>query len=83
MAVHSTIPESHLWCARDSLADAAVVLAKSTALADACATAVCNLIQDENDLSEGVESAKKIPGVTGGIIILKDKMTLWGKIKLI
>jgi ApbE superfamily uncharacterized protein (UPF0280 family) len=64
-------------------ADAAVILARSTPLADACATAVCNLIQGKSDLPKGVEFAKKVPGVIGGIIIIKDKMSVWGKVKLV
>ncbi|PIX77640.1 MAG: hypothetical protein COZ37_01640 [bacterium (Candidatus Ratteibacteria) CG_4_10_14_3_um_filter_41_18] len=64
-------------------ADGSVAVAVSTALADASATAIGNLIQIKSDLSKGVEFAKKIPGLLGTVIIKEDKIAIWGKIKIV
>lgn len=64
-------------------ADAAVVLARDTALADAAATAVGNFAQSEADLKKAVLFASKIPGVSGASVILGDKMAVWGDVKLV
>jgi ApbE superfamily uncharacterized protein (UPF0280 family) len=63
-------------------ADAVIVLSKSTALADAAATAVGNLIKQPSDIPNGLEFAKGIDGLKGVIIIKDDKMGLWGEIKI-
>lgn len=63
-------------------ADAVVILSKSTALADSCATATGNLIKTEKDIEKGVNFAKNISGITGVLIIKNDKISLWGNIKL-
>lgn len=64
-------------------ADAAVILAPSAILADAVATAACNLVQKENDLQEAVEFAMGIPGVSGAVIIMGDKLAVKGQVKLV
>ena len=64
-------------------ADVALAAAKSSALADASATAVGNLIQTKEDLSRGIRFAKKIPGLSGMLIIKEDKIAIWGKIKIV
>jgi ApbE superfamily uncharacterized protein (UPF0280 family) len=63
-------------------ADAAVVVADSAILADALATAVCNRVKSKETINDALEFAKKIPGVKGVLIILKDNLSLWGKIQL-
>ena len=64
-------------------ADAVCILSKSAALADAAATAVGNLIREKNDIGLGLERGKEIEGVLGTLIIVGDKMGVWGNIKLI
>ena len=64
-------------------ADAVVILAPSAPLADAVATAACNLVQGEEDLAKAVEWAVAIPGVLGAVAILDDKMAVQGAIELI
>ena len=64
-------------------ADAVCVLSPSAALADAAATAVGNLVGSPADLPRGLEKAKTIPGLTGGVIIIGDKLGAWGDIELI
>ena len=63
-------------------ADAVVVISKSAILADACATASANLIQNEDDLIKAIDFAKKIKGIQGILAIKNDKLALWGKIKI-
>ncbi|NWG04307.1 MAG: UPF0280 family protein [Syntrophaceae bacterium] len=64
-------------------ADAVCILAKSTALADAAATAVGNIVKGKKDIELGLERGKEITGVLGTLIIVEDKMGVWGNIKLI
>lgn len=63
-------------------ADAVVVISPSTILADASATAIANLVKDEQDISPGIELAKKIKGVKGVLIIKDGKMGIWGDMKI-
>jgi ApbE superfamily uncharacterized protein (UPF0280 family) len=63
-------------------ADAVIVLSSCTALADAAATAIGNIIKEANDIPQGLEFAQKIDGLKGVAIIKDDKMVLWGKIKI-
>jgi len=63
-------------------ADAVIVLSKSTALADAAATAIGNLIIQPDDIPSGIEFAQGINGLNGVVIIQGDKMGLWGEVKI-
>jgi ApbE superfamily uncharacterized protein (UPF0280 family) len=64
-------------------ADAVSVLSKSAALADAAATAVGNIVKEKRDIELGLERGREIEGVLGMLIILGDKMGVWGNVKLI
>jgi len=64
-------------------ADAAIVLSKWTALADAAATATGNLVKKEEDIQTAVEFAKAIKGVEGVVVIMGDKIGAWGKIEIV
>jgi ApbE superfamily uncharacterized protein (UPF0280 family) len=61
--------------------DAATVITETATLADACATAVGNIVKKEEDIKKGIEFSKKVPGVKGVIIIIGDKMACWGKMR--
>jgi ApbE superfamily uncharacterized protein (UPF0280 family) len=63
-------------------ADAVCILSKSATLADAAATAVGNLVQDKKGIKSGLERGKEIEGVSGTLIIVGEKMGVWGNIKL-
>jgi ApbE superfamily uncharacterized protein (UPF0280 family) len=63
-------------------ADAVVILAKSTTLADAAATAIGNVINQADDISKGIEIAQGIDGLKGLLIIKDDTMGLWGEVKI-
>ncbi len=63
-------------------ADAVTVVSQSTAMADAAATAVCNLIKNKQDIEAAIEWAKNISGVKGVLAIVEDRMGAWGDIEL-
>ncbi|MDI7259037.1 MAG: UPF0280 family protein [Thermodesulfobacteriota bacterium] len=64
-------------------ADAVLVLSKSGALADAAATAIGNIVGEKQDIERGLGMGKEIEGVLGILIIVGEKMGVWGDIKLI
>ena len=64
-------------------ADAVCILSKSAALADAAATTVGNRVQEKKDIELGLEKGKEIDGVLGVLIIVGEKMGLWGNIQLV
>jgi len=64
-------------------ADAVCILSPSASLADAAATAVGNLVSTPDDLEEGLQRAKAIEGVSGAVIILGEKLAVWGEVELI
>jgi len=61
--------------------DATIALSKSTSLADACATAIGNLIKDESDFSKALEYAKGVDGLCGVVLIKGQKIGAWGKVR--
>lgn len=62
--------------------DAVIVISPSTALADASATAIGNLIKNESDISRGIRFAQKVKGIKGILIIKDSKMGIWGDVKI-
>jgi ApbE superfamily uncharacterized protein (UPF0280 family) len=64
-------------------ADAVCILSKSAALADAAATAVGNIVKEKKDIESGLERGKEIEGVLGILIIVGEKMGVWGNVKLV
>jgi ApbE superfamily uncharacterized protein (UPF0280 family) len=63
-------------------ADAVCILSKSAALADAAATAVGNRVQEGKDIDPALEKGKEINGVLGTLIIVGEKVGVWGDIRL-
>jgi ApbE superfamily uncharacterized protein (UPF0280 family) len=63
-------------------ANAVCILSKSSALADAAATAVGNVVKGKNDISLGLGRGREIEGVLGTLIIVEEKMGVWGKVRL-
>ena len=59
------------------------MLSPCTALADAAATAIGNLIKEESDIPQGLDFAREIDGLTGVVIIKNEKMALWGQVKIV
>jgi ApbE superfamily uncharacterized protein (UPF0280 family) len=65
------------------IADAAVVVAPSAALADAAATAVGNMVKSETDVDAALEIGRRIKGVSGIVVIAGSNMGVWGDIRLV
>lgn len=64
-------------------ADAAMIIARDTFLADAVATATGNRVKTAEDIEAGLDFASRIEGIDGALIIVRDKMGIWGDIKLV
>jgi ApbE superfamily uncharacterized protein (UPF0280 family) len=64
-------------------ADAVIVLSPSAALADAAATALCNIVRTADDIPQAIEKAQGIEGLHGLVIIVGDKMGVWGKVRIV
>ncbi len=64
-------------------ADAVVVVSPSAPLADAAATAAGNLVKSWDDLEKAVSFATSIPGVSGALAILGDRLAVKGRIRLV
>jgi ApbE superfamily uncharacterized protein (UPF0280 family) len=63
-------------------ADAVIIVAGSTSLADAAATAVGNLIYEPGDIPTGIERARNIEGLIGAVIIQGEEMGIWGDLEI-
>jgi hypothetical protein len=63
-------------------ADAVVALSRSTALADAAATAIGNRVRSADDLEAATEFAQSIEGLSGVAIVKGEHLGLWGGIRL-
>ena len=61
-------------------ADSVTVVARSSMLADAAATAIANSIKNVTDIEKGLKLAKSIGGVDGVIIIYEDKLACFGNL---
>jgi ApbE superfamily uncharacterized protein (UPF0280 family) len=64
-------------------AEAATVFCENAGLADAAATAVGNVVKGEDysvAIEKGIEVAKSIRGVKGGLLIYRGFTGTWGKI---
>lgn len=64
-------------------ADAVIVIAKSTSLADASATAIGNLVKSVEHIPKAIAFAQQIKGLRGIVIIKDCKMKTWGEVKII
>jgi ApbE superfamily uncharacterized protein (UPF0280 family) len=64
------------------LADAVVIVSKNTALADAVATRVGNLVRSKEDIGMAIEYVKRVPGIEGTVIVVGDCLGSWGNIQL-
>jgi len=64
-------------------ADAVSVFSDSCSLADAAATSIGNHIGSINDIEDGIEFGKTIKGVRGLIIIVNDKIGIWGDLEIV
>ncbi len=63
-------------------ADAAVVLSRDSALADAAATALGNRVRQAEDLPSAVDWVLQVPGVMGALAVQGEKMAAGGAVEL-
>jgi ApbE superfamily uncharacterized protein (UPF0280 family) len=63
-------------------ADAVTALAKSATLADAAATALGNIVKTPDDITRAIEFAQTIDELQGVLIIIGNKMGMWGEVKI-
>lgn len=61
-------------------ADAVTVIADTAGLADAAATAICNVTRGENAIEKAMERAKRIKGVRGVIVIAQGIIGIYGRL---
>jgi len=64
-------------------ADAAVVIAPDTALADAVATATANRIRGPQDCQQAVTWATQLSGISGALAICGDQMAVGGEVEIV
>ncbi|HUW34933.1 MAG TPA: UPF0280 family protein [Planctomycetota bacterium] len=64
-------------------ADAVVTLAHSAALADAAATAICNAVQEPEQVRGIIEREKKRGRLLGLVILLGKHMGAWGQLEIV
>jgi len=63
------------------VADACMIACHSGAMADACATAFCNRVKNQEMVSEVTEKALKVPEILSVVIIAGDKVGLGGTLE--
>jgi ApbE superfamily uncharacterized protein (UPF0280 family) len=63
--------------------DAVCIVSRSSALADATATAIANFIQSKSDIQKAVTKCKKIDGILGAVAIMDNQIGLWGNIEIV
>lgn len=63
-------------------ADAVTVVSPSSTLADACATAIANRVSCVEDIQPAIDFGKTIDGISGILIVVDEKIGVWGNIKL-
>ena len=64
-------------------ADAVTIVSPSTALADSVATAIGNRVKKTDDIAFSLKVAESLPGIKGVVIIVGEKMGVWGNIELL
>jgi hypothetical protein len=60
--------------------DASTVVADSSVLADAAASAIGNAVRGTDAMHKAIERAKKLDGVRGILVIKGDEIGAWGKL---
>lgn len=63
-------------------ADSVTVIADNGALADSAATAVCNMIKNEQDIRSALTFAMSINGISGCIAVFREKLAVQGRVEL-
>ncbi|MFH1645034.1 MAG: UPF0280 family protein [Candidatus Omnitrophota bacterium] len=74
-----TVGHSHSF----GKADAVVVISRNADLADAAATQICNKVKIDSDIEKAIDWGKGIDGLNAILIVLKNRIGVWGNIKLV
>ena len=64
-------------------ADAVCVVSKSCSIADAAATSIGNYVKSKSDIQKAIDFGKTIANITGIVIIVGNKIGLWGEIEIV
>ena len=64
-------------------ADAVTILSHDAALADATATRLGNMVKSPADIDKALELAHRIPSIQAVLILIKDKMGIWGNVEVV
>jgi ApbE superfamily uncharacterized protein (UPF0280 family) len=64
-------------------ADAAIILARSAALADAAASALGNRLQTPDDMERALAFTKYLDGVWGAAAVMGDNLGAWGDLEIV
>jgi ApbE superfamily uncharacterized protein (UPF0280 family) len=64
-------------------ADAVVIVASSSLLADGLATYVGNGVKKKSDIPRAIERGSRFPGVKGILVILGKELGAWGDIEIV
>lgn len=65
------------------IADAVCVVCASCAMADAAATAIANRVKSVKEIEDAIAWGRKMPDVQGIVIIVGDKIGVWGKVTMV
>lgn len=63
-------------------ADAATVLSRDGALADAVATALANRVHTAEDIQRAIDACRAVNGVLGLLVVVGDHLGAWGNVHL-
>jgi ApbE superfamily uncharacterized protein (UPF0280 family) len=63
--------------------DATVIIAPSAVTADAFATALGNMVRKPSDLKDAFSFLDEQVGITGALILVEDRMGVWGDVELV
>ncbi len=64
-------------------AEAVTIKSRSATVADAAATAICNIVKHGSDIERAIKKAKSISGVMGVLIIKGEHLGIWGDIEIV
>lgn len=64
-------------------ADAVTIISKCSYTADAFATSLCNMVKSVEDIEKAIDHAKKFKSIEGLMIIIKDKIGIYGDLELV
>jgi len=64
-------------------ADLAAVISGSVIFADSMATCLANMVKDEEDIEKAIEFSRKFSLIKGVVIVKREKLGIWGQVKLL